>query len=86
MSALTLPMIHSTRAEGTSQPIAAEKILSIDKIVLPAIPNASKSDFKIIFSMQANSNPGKIEWRYLLEADLDTDLAAILVLVSTVVP
>ena len=87
MSALTKPMIHSTRAIGTdANPLNAEKITSFTKLTIPKIPNGSGNTFAIVFSMEAGSNPASIEWRYDLEADRDTDFAAVLVLVSTVAP
>lgn len=86
MSALTKPMIHSSRSTGDDQPLNAEKIVSFVKVTTPATPNVAGSRFRINFTMEAGTGPKDISWNYAIQADMDADFTAILGLVSTVTP
>lgn len=86
MSALAKPMIHSSRATGSEQPLNAEKIVDFTKITTPKVPNVSGDRYRINFTMEAGTGPKDISWKYKNETDMNDDFAAIVGLISTVTP
>jgi len=85
MSAITKPMIHSSRATGSQQPINAEKIIDFMELETPSINN-QPTKFQIVFTMESGSSPKNVAWNYADQTDMNADFAAIVGLVSTVTP
>jgi len=86
MSALTKPMIHSSRAIGTVQPINAESIINFNKLDVPPRPNATATRFEITITYNAVTAPKDVKWTYDNQSDRDTDFTAMVALISTVIP
>jgi len=85
MSALAKPMIHSTRATSGGA-VNAEEILTVEELTVNTPAGAVASTFQINFTMKDGTSPKNITWKYATVGDMNTDYAAIIALISTVVP
>jgi hypothetical protein len=87
MSALTKPLINSTKViGGASDPINVEKVISIAATNKPSIAGRNEPPrWSLTFHFEENGagTPNFIEWKYDNVVDRDADLASILTLAST---
>jgi len=86
MSALAKPMVHSTRAIGTVQPINAESIINFNKLDVPPRANATATRYEITITYSTGTAPKDLKWVYANETDRNTDFDALVALISTVIP
>lgn len=89
MSAIALPLIHTTAADnlslGVSPFVPAEDVKNISVVDVPAM-ESSKARFEIHFTILSTDNqPKTIVWRYSLSATRDADFALVVTALSAAI-
>lgn len=82
MSSLSKPLIYSTKADASAQPVNADQVTAVSKLSVPSINGdgtQGPEDHRIIFSLtDQGQGVNRIEWRYLNESDRDDDYLGVL--------
>lgn len=89
MSAIALPLIHTTAAEnevlGVSPVVNIENLKDLSVVDIPAIGNAP-ARYQIIFTeLNTDNQIKKVIWEFAASATRDAKFAAVVALASTAV-
>lgn len=89
MSAIALPLIHTTAADnevlGVSPTVNIENLKDISPVDIPAFENAP-ARYQIIFTeLNTDNQIKKVTWSFSVKATRDAKFAAVVALASTAV-
>lgn len=79
MSSLSKPLIYSSKADASAQPVNADQVSNVSKLDVTNVIGGGDVDYKIIFALSdQGQGVGRLEWGYVNESDRDDDYLGVL--------